>query len=459
MTTEIAQRKRTPGPSLWTAFWSFRRFHDDRIGPLLKLAAQYGDISVIRIGPRRIYILNHPDLVQECLVAKHKSFHKARPYFALTLVLGYGLVTSEGDFHHRQRRMIQPAFHKDRLRAYGDHMVACAKRAADHWHAGQRVDLLREMNNLTLNIVGHSLFNSEMTEQAGTVGRALDTLMNMDAVFLHPFGPIIAKLPLPINARRKAATRQLDDVLYRMIAEHRETGDQGDLLSMLLAAQDEDDGGRMTDKQVRDEAVTLFLAGHETTANALAWTWMLLAQHPEIEARVHEEVDRVLGDRDALASDYPQLPYCKQVLSESMRLYPPVWSVARQAIENVQLGEHFIPKGAQVVSVQYLTHRDARYWPEPDKFDPDRWLPGNSAGRHKFSYFPFGGGKRLCIGEGFAWMEGVLCIATLAKRWTFQLDPGHTVELDPHITLRPKGGMPVTVTARRKAGKPQEIMA
>jgi cytochrome P450 len=422
----------------------------DRIGPLQALADNYGDISMFRIGPRRIFFLNHPDLIQECLLTKHKSFHKAQAYWALTLVMGNGLVTSEADFHHRQRRMMQPAFHKERLAAYANIMIDYARRTGEEWRDGARVDMVREMNRMTLNIVGKALFNSDVDSQTGVVGEALDTLMNMDAVFLNPFGPLIAKLPLPINARRKAATRRLDEVLYSMIDDHRKKEDQGDLLSMLLAAQDEDDGTRMTDKQVRDEAVTLFLAGHETTANALTWTWMLLAQHPEIEAKVHQEIGTVLEGRAPTVGDYPRLPYCKQVLSEAMRVYPPVWSIGRMAVEDTTLGDHPIRRGDQVISCQYITHRDPRFWPDPDRFDPDRFKPENCTGRHKFAYFPFGGGKRLCIGEGFAWMEGVLCLAALAQQWQCRLDPGHEVRLDPHITLRPKGGMPMTLIARHK---------
>jgi len=423
----------------------------DRFSDLLWMRQTYGEIASIHLGRTPVYFVANPEAVQECLVSRHKDFHKSRAYFALRLVLGNGLVTSEGDFHLRQRRMIQPAFNRDRLRGYGNAMIEFALEARESYRAGETFDINRSMMHTTLFIVAKALFGSDVKADVDRIGNALDTLMGMDAVFLSPFGPLIAKLPIPINRTRKEMTAAIDDVLYRMIREHRDAGDTGDLLSLLLAARDEDDGTGMTDQQVRDEVITLFLAGHETTANALTWTWLLLAQHPEIEARFHEEIDTVLGDRPPGPEDFPRLTYTRQILAESMRLYPPVWSFARAAVSDTELGGYAVPKGTQVIISSCAVHRDPRWYPEPEKFDPDRFTEEAQAARPKFSYFPFGGGRRLCIGEGFAWMEGVLVLAAIAQRWKFRLPEGHEVKLDPHITLRPKNGLPMIAVPREPA--------
>lgn len=436
-----------PGPPMWVSVSHFLTFFNDRVGGLSHLCARYGDVVMTRLGTTNVFFISSPEVTQELLVSRHKDFHKSRSYFALRLVLGNGLVTSEDEFHLRQRRMIQPAFHRERIRGYGDAMITFSAQASGEYRDGEILDMNRSMMRVTLYIVAKALFGSDVTADADRVGRALDTLMGMDAVFLNPFGPLIAKLPLPINRLRLRMTGELDDVMYRMIAEHRASGDRGDLLSMLLAARDEDDGTGMTDKQVRDEAVTLFLAGHETTANALSWTWYLLSQYPECEARFHAELARVLDGRDPTPDDYPKLVYTRQVLAESMRMYPPVWAAARQAINDTQLGGYEVPKGSQVIVCTYATHHDPRWYPEPERFDPDRFDEAATAARHKFAFAPFGGGRRLCIGEGFAWMEGVLVLATIGQRWKFRMT-GPRPALDPHITLRPKGGLKMRAERR-----------
>lgn len=438
-----------PSPPRWRSLLgAIRFFTRDRIQNLHDLHSEYGDFVLSQLGRTKIYFVANPEAIQECLVSRHKDFQKSRSYFALRLVMGNGLVTSEGDFHLRQRRMIQPAFLRDRIREYGLAMVQFAAQARDEYQAGQSYDINRSMMRVTLYIVAKALFNSDVTADARRIGKALDTLMHMDAVFLNPFGPFIAKLPLPINRLRKKMVADIDDVIYRMIAERRASGDQGDLMSMLLAARDEDDGTGMSDLQVRDEAVTLFLAGHETTANALTWTWMLLAQHPEIEAKFHEELDRVLEGREPTPEDYGKLVYTRQVLAESMRLYPPVWAFAREAVNDTSVGGYPLSAGSQVVICSHVVHRDAKLYPDPERFDPERFTEANSAGRHKFAYFPFGGGRRLCIGEGFAWMEGVLVLATIGQKWKFRLKEDFHLVRDPHITLRPRGGLPMVAEPR-----------
>lgn len=436
-----------PGPTFWQTLAGLRELADDRLGAMADVCSTYGDIAMVYAGPRRLILVSNPDAVQEVLVSRHKDFHKSRAYFALRLVMGNGLVTSEDDFHLRQRRMIQPAFHRDRIRGYGQAMIEFAGQAGAGYRDGEVFDINRSMMRVTLYIVAKALFGSDVSGDAARIGKALDALMEMDTLFVNPLGPLIAKLPLPINARRVKWTQALDEVIYRMIAEHRASGEHDDLLSMLLAARDEDDGTGMTDKQVRDEAITLFLAGHETTANALTWTWYLLSQHPEAEAKFHEEIDRVLEGRTPTPEDFPRLTYTRQVLAESMRIYPPVWAAGREAINDTQIGPYPVSKGTQVIVCTYATHHDPRWYPEPERFDPERFTEENSAARPKFAYYPFGGGRRLCIGEHFAWMEGVLVLATLAQHWKFRMT-GPRPALDPHITLRPKGGL--TMRAERR---------
>lgn len=442
-------RKSPPGPGIlwgWKPLYESRR---DHITPIARLIETYGDITLCRLGLVRFYFLKHPDLIQEILVSKHKFMQKDVYYKFLGMILGNGLLTSEGDFHLRQRRMIQPAFHRERVRGYGECMINCALATRSVWQDGQQLNMGKEMMALTLAIVAQALFNSDVTHEAERVQRALDIILPMDMRYLPPLGWLMKRLPLRSNARFRAAVAELDDVLYKIIDEHKAKGDQGDLLSMLMTAQDEDDGLGMTDKQIRDEALTLFLAGHESTALAITWTWYLLSQHPEVERKLHEELDAVLGDRSPATDDYPRLKYTYAVFAESMRLYPPVYINGREAIEDTTIGGYKIPKGSQIIYSSYVTHRDERFFPDPEKFDPDRFLPENTENRHKFAYIPFGAGRRLCVGEPFAWMEGVLALATLGQHWIARLQPGHQVALDPRITLRPKGGMPMTVHRRK----------
>lgn len=415
---------------------------------------RFGDVVLVRFGPLRLYFICHPDTIQECLVTRHKDFHKSSLYYYLKLVLGQGLVTSEDDFHLRQRRMMQPAFHRDRIDAYARAMVEHAAQARDSYRDGEALDINRDMMRVTLNIVGRALFGADLSADVDRVGHAMDALLKMDYIFLNPFAKFIARLPIPVNRTRKAMIAELDDVLFRMIAQHRASGDTGDLLSMLLAARDEDDGTGMTDQQVRDEAVTLFLAGHETTASVLTFAWHLLALHPDVEARFHEEIDAVLAGRLPAASDYPALPFTRRIIAESMRLYPPAWMFAREAVCDTQLGGYTVPKGTQIIVCTHVVQHDARWFPDPEAFNPDRFTEEATAARPKFSFFPFGGGNRRCIGEGFAWMEAVLVLATIGQHWKFRHTGGQPMKLDPRVTLRPKGGLrllPVRRTARAQS--------
>lgn len=412
--------------------------------------AAYGDVSYVRVGGVKVYLINHPDLIKDLLVNQAANFHKGRGLQVAKKILGEGLLTSEGDFHLRQRRLAQPAFHRQRITAYAELMSTYAARTASGWRDSATLEVHQEMARLTLAVVAKTLFDADVEGEAEEIGRALTVALKLfDAVTL-PFAGLLEKLRLPGTRRFEQAKARLDQTIYRIIAERRASGgDRGDLLSMLLLATDsEGDGSAMSDLQLRDECMTIFLAGHETTANALTWTWYLLSQNPEVEAEMHREVDRVLGGRLPTAEDWPGLPYTGMVLAESLRLYPPAYTLGRHALAPFELGGYSIPKGALVLMSEWTMHRDPRYFPDPERFDPLRFTPEAQGVRPKFSYFPFGGGPRVCIGESFAWMEGVLLLATLAQRWKLRLVPGHKVATHAQVTLRPKYGMRMTVHQR-----------
>ncbi|WP_084657786.1 cytochrome P450 [Thermogemmatispora onikobensis] len=407
----------------------------------LRLARKYGDVVHVKGGPLEIFLLSHPEDIREVLVVQHANFHKGQGVRMTSRMLGQGLLTSEGDFHKRQRKLIQPAFHRQRIASYATTMVEEAARLARSWQDGTVVDMAEEMMRLTLVIAGKTLFNVDVEREASTVSQAMAVAMEaFIKIGLSPWAEQLELLPLPIRRRFYRARDEMDRVIYRIIEEHRRSGrDQGDLLSWLLEVHDEE--GAMSDEQLRDEMTTLLLAGHETTANALAWTWYLLAQHPEVAARLRQEVVQVLGDRLPTADDFPRLTYAEWVLAESMRLYPPAWGIDRTAMRDCDIRGVTIPTGARVIMSQYVVHRDPRFYPEPERFFPERWTPEARAARPKFAYFPFGGGPRLCVGEPFAWMEGVLVLATLIRSWEAELVPGQRIEPEAAVTLRPRYGI------------------
>jgi cytochrome P450 len=417
---------------------------------LMKVARDYPDVAHFRLGPQHTFLLSHPDHIQNVLVAHDWNFLKGRGLQRAKKVLGKGLLTSEGNFHRRQRRLSQPAFHRQRIAAYAQTMAEYAARRSHQWREGEVRDISQEMMSLTLAIVAKTLFDADVENESKEIGQALSEVLEMFSTFSSPLTDVLDKLPLPKNRRVQQAKMRLDETIYRIIEEHRGASeDRGDLLSMLMLAQDtEGDGGGMSDEQLRDEVMTLFLAGHETTANALTWTWYLLSEHPEIEARMHAEIDSVLQGRLATVDDVERLTYTEMVFTEAMRLYPPVWVMGRRAVSGYKAGKYYVPAKSIILLSQYVIHHDERYYPEPEKFDPERWTPEARAGRPKYAYFPFGGGPRMCIGEQFAWMEGILLIATLAQSWKLRLVPGHPVKLQPLITLRPKHGMKMTIEKR-----------
>ncbi len=422
----------------------------DRIGFLTEITREYGDLAYFKLGPQPVFLLNHPDYIRDVLITHNKEFMKGRGLDVAKRLLGKGLLTSEGEFHLRQRRLAQPAFHRQRIAGYATTMVDYAARMGEGWRHGETRDIARDMMRLTLAIAGKTLFGTDVESEADEIGDALSQAMSMFNQLMLPFWQVLEMLQTPSSRRFLKARARLDATIYRIIDERRRSGkDHGDLLSMLMQARDEEgDGTGMTDEQLRDEAMTIFLAGHETTANALAWTWYLLSQHPEIEAKFHAEVDEILNGRLPAAEDYPRLRYTEMVLAESMRLYPPAWIIGRRALNDYRIGNYRIPARSMLLMSQYLMHHDERYFPEPFKFDPLRWTPEAKDSRPKFSYFPFGGGTRICIGEHFAWMEGVLVMAAIAQRWKMRLVPGHPVEMQPLVTLRPKHGMMMTILSR-----------
>jgi cytochrome P450 len=453
----MAPTRDPPGPRARYPGGNFVAFRRDPLGFLQRVARDHGDAALIRLGPQRVYLLSHPALVHELLVTRDDHFEKGVGLRRAERLLGKGLLTSEGELHRRQRRLIQPAFHRRRLDGYGEAMGAVALRTAERWAAApgsaRGLDAHREMLRLALGIAGQTLFGGDIEEEAAEIGEALGVALELfQRLATVPFAEVLERLPLPGTRRFLRARARLDRTIHRLIAERRAAGaDRGDLLSLLVAAGDADGpAGAMSDAQLRDEAMTLLLAGHETTANALTWSWYLLAGHPECERRLHAEVDAVLGDRLPGASDLERLPYAGAVLAEAIRLFPPAWVIGRRAIADAELGGWRIPRGALVLVSPFLVQRDPRFYPDPERFDPERWTDGARVGRPRFAYFPFGGGPRVCIGEQFAWTEGVIALTTLARRWRLRLaHSGRPVVLQPSITLRPKFGMPMVAERRR----------
>ena len=437
-----------PGPRSLLPGRFLRPLQRDPIPFFARLARDYGDAAMFSVLGQKIVFFNHPDLIAELLVAQNRFFHKSRVLQRSKTVFGEGLLTSEDPLHLRQRRLAQPAFHRDRIARYAEVMVERAVSARERWRDGQTLDVHHEMMRLTLEVVARTLFDAEVEDEADEIGAALTSLVDLFPLLMNPAAPLLQKLPVPSSRRFRRAVERLDRTIFAIIDERRASGaDRGDLLSMLLLAQDvEGDGGGMTDRQLRDEAMTLFLAGHETTANALAWTWYLLGLHSDVAGALHAHVGEVLRGRLPTAADYPRLQFVEMVLAESMRLFPPAWAISRLAMADVTIGEWLVPRGAVAVVAQAVMHRDARFWPDPERFDPMRFTAEGKASRPKFSYFPFGGGPRICIGEGFAWMEGVLILATLAQRWRMEL-LSREVEAQASITLRPRGGIRMRLAA------------
>ncbi len=439
---------RPPGPKARYPFAHAAAFRRDFASFLHETRQQYGDIAYFQIATRKMYLISDAEAVRDIFVTNHRNFTKSLGLqLAGQALLGEGLLTAEGDTHRRNRRMLQPAFHTQRIAAYGDVMQQHTERMCRRWQSGATYDIDEEMMRLTMSIVGKTLFDADVEVEAGEVGGAIDDMMGHFGLIgspLAPLAPLVLKfgLPIPGLTGLKKSRERIDATIYRMIEERKQSGeDRGDLLSMLLAAVDEEDGAGLSTVGVRDEAVTLFLAGHETTANALTWSYYLLSQHPGVRERMHEEVREVLGGEPITAARVRELPFTRQVFAEAMRLYPPAHVIGRINIEPFECLGYTIPAGSTIFISPYALHRHERYWPEPGRFDPDRFTPEAIEQRPKHAYIPFGGGPRVCIGEPFAWMEGVIVLATIAQHYRLDLDPAQEIALRPLITLRPKHGM------------------
>jgi cytochrome P450 len=437
-----------PGPRGSFLGGNLPQFRSGRLPFMEQCARDYGDVVALRFGPRRVFLVNHPDGIEEVLVGQARNFIK---HFALRLnpvVLGSGLLTSEGDFWLRQRRLIQPAFLPSRIAVYAPAMVAATERLMNEWRSGEARDLHVEMKGLTLAIAAETLFGADATGNASVVNSALRVLQDSFLLRFDRLVPIPAWLPTPANLRFHRAVRNLDAIVYEFIRQRRAAGgERTDLLSLLLRVREED-GGRMSDKQVRDEAMTLFLAGHETTALALSWTWYVLTQNPAAEERLLAEVRQVLGGRTPTADDWPRLKFTEQVVQESMRLFPPVYAFGREALEDCTIGGYRVPRGTTILMSPWVVQRDPRFYEAPEAYRPERWQSEAVRAMPKFAYFPFGGGPRICIGNNFAMMEMVLVVATMVQRFRFELLPEPAVVPWPAFTLRPRDGIPVRVVRR-----------
>jgi cytochrome P450 len=416
---------------------------------LTRISRDYGDVVPVRYGPQTVLMLHHPALIEAVLVTQQRNFSKGRFYRLLTPLLGEGLLTAEGDFWRRQRRLAQPAFHRERVAAYGRTMVAYSERMLAGWRPGEVRDVHADMMRLTLEIVVKTLLDADAAGEAATVGEALPVALHeLNGLMNGPAFLLPQAVPTPGKWRLTRAVRRLDRFVYTLIAERRAApADRGDLLSMLMAAQDgggaeaAGSAGGMSDRQLRDEVMTIMLAGHETTALALSWTWYLLSEHPEVDARLRDELRAALGGRPPEVSDLPRLAYAERVLSEAMRLYPPIPVIGRQAVDACDLGGYPVPAGTPVSFAQWSVQRDPRFFDDPDVFRPERWEDGLAQRLPRFAYFPFGGGPRLCIGNTFAMMEATLILATVAQRYRPRLVPGHPIVPVPALTLRPAHGL------------------
>ncbi len=413
-----------------------------------KLCREYGDVVSARFLNFPVYIVAHPEGVKHVLQENHRNYTKSQDYAILARLLGQGLVTSEGSLWLRQRRLMQPMFHRQKIATFGAMMTDCTLGMLDRWSgiAGRHepIDVTSEMMRLTLEIVGRALLTMDLTSQAYTIGRAM-TIAN-ERFGQFDIGMMIPWLPTRKNFRFRKAVDELRRIVLDIIANRRrENRDYGDLLSMLLAARDEETGEKMSDEQLRDEVLTLILAGHETTANALSWTWYLLSQHREAERKRHAELDEVLAGRPPAMADLVNLNYTGMVIDEAMRIYPPVWAIGRAAIEDDEIMGYRIPRGSNVMLSQWMTHRHPKFWEDPERFEPERFSAEGAAGRPRYAYFPFSGGPRQCIGNVFALTEAQLVLATIAQNYRLRLVPDHPIELQPLITLRPRHGVKMTL--------------
>ncbi|WP_040695483.1 cytochrome P450 [Nodosilinea nodulosa] len=441
-----------PGPRGNSLAGSLLEMGADPLGFLTQCSRDYGDLVPLQLGLTPACLVNHPDLI-EAVLRDRDSFIKSRGFRVLKTLLGEGLLTAEGESWFWQRKLAQPVFHQKRIQGYGTVMVDYTQQMLERWNAGDTLDIHREMMQLTLRIVMKCIFDKDVDEgQASTVAHALDVAMDWFENKRKQNFLVWEWFPRPENIRYRQAIADMDEAIYALIRERREHPDQsGDLLTMLMQAQDEATGERMDDKLLRDEVATLMLAGHETTANALSWTWMLLSQNPQVWERLQNELDTALEGRSPTIDDLPQLPYTSAIIKESMRLYPPVSLLGREAAEDTTVGDCQVPQGTVMLLSQWVMHRSPDYFEQADQFLPDRWENNLEKSLPRGVYFPFGDGPRICIGKGFAQMEATLLLATIAQKFEVAVVPDFEIVPQPSITLRPETGIQVTLSPRRQA--------
>jgi cytochrome P450 len=441
--------QKPPGPKDHPIYGSLARYHKDPIAFLEHNAATYGDVSAFRFFHFPVWQINHPDDVRRVLVDPEGAFTKGVAMDSLRPLVGEGLLVAEGEMHRRQKRLMAPAFHGAPLAGYAEEMASAARRVSTSWTDGQSVDMDVEMNRLALGVAARTLFGTGLKDaEYQDVAEAMSGFVQWYQQSTHPLGVLLQRLPTRATRDFKAGKRRLSGVIARIVAERRESPGS-DILSRLLQARDsESDGAAMSPKHVHDEAVTLLLAGHETTGATLAWAWHLMALHPEAGDRLAAEVHAVVGDAPPVGQDLPKLTYARWIFAETLRLYPAAIALPRQAQKSVVLGGYTMLKGTLLMAATWCTHRDPRWWDGPLEFRPERWNPVHAHDRPKFAYFPFGGGARTCIGEEFAWNEGALVLATLAQRWRATGVPGREVRPEALFTVRPRGGLPMVVESR-----------
>ena len=441
-----------PGPRGWPLLGMALQVLRDPLGTLQRIAREYGDIVTIPIVSDTRILLNHPDYIEQVTVIQQGKFHKSKLTKDVTgRLLGEGLLISEGDFWRRQRRLAQPAFQRNRINEYAATMVESAQAHSRKWQDSEERDIAQEMMALTLEIAVRTLFGTTLPGEARQVGHSLEFLMRYSLRRARSPFKLPERWPTPSNRRAEREIQFLDSLVYRIIDERKKLGnanEHNDLLSLLMAAMDED-GSQMTPKQLRDEIMTLFMAGHETTALTLSWAWYLLSKNPAAETRLHEELRDVLAGRLPTISDLGRLPYLRGVVNEVLRLYPPAYVLARTSIATCTIGGYDLPAGSTIILSQWVTHHDPRFFADADAFLPERWLDGLEDRLPAGAYFPFGDGPRRCIGQNFALMEVVLVMATIAQKFQFRLATARKIIPDPLVTLRPRNGIPMRIDARR----------
>jgi cytochrome P450 len=442
-------RKRIP---FLTDLLEFRKMTTDPMGYCEDMVKKYGDVCHVQIPGAENYFIHDPEIIKEVLVTQAGKFNKSRLYRAMKRFLGEGLLTSDGTFHHQQRKLATPAFHRQRIHDYSTTMVSCTQDEIKNWQAGDVVDVSQAMTNITLQIVTNTLFSSKIEPAkikrvSDIVGQLLETA---GKIFQNPVYLLCLEnnINLPIIKKLSSLRAEIDTIIYDIITSYRASAssERHDLLSMLIESKDEESSEGMTDEQIRDEVMTVFLAGHETTATALSWTWYLLGTHPEIKNSFYQEINEKIGHRIPTADDYQSLALTKNIFKETLRLYPPAWTFAREAKEDIEIQGYYFPKGSALCSILYIMHRNEKYFENPNAFIPKRWDEEKIKDLPKYVYFPFGGGNRMCIGEGFAWMEGILILATIALQFRLELPKDFRTVIHPAFTLRPKDNIVMKVS-------------